>query len=95
MRFRGLCFSVSVPADEYNKAEPGWENRMEFQLALGNEIQLFPSFMNFWVMQAIFHDTHSFMVCFLCAPAGAEIKFSGTWVILAAVGRQKGMTLLR
>lgn len=47
-------------------------------------------------MQAIFNDTRSFMVCFLCDPAGAEIKLSGTWMILAAVGGQgmKGMNLL-
>lgn len=40
-------------------------------------------------MQAICHDTHNFMVYFWFDPAEAEIKFLGTWMILAAVGRKK------
>lgn len=39
-------------------------------------------------MQAICHDTHNCMVCFLFDPADAEIKFLGTCMILAAVGRE-------
>lgn len=33
------------------------------------------------------------MVCFLHDPAEAEIELLGTWMILAAVGRHKGVTL--
>lgn len=44
-------------------------------------------------MQAICHDTHNFMVCFSYDPAEAEINLLGTWLILAAIARQKGVTL--
>lgn len=40
-------------------------------------------------MQAICHDIHNFMVCFLFDPAEAEIKFLETWMILAAIGKKK------
>lgn len=71
MLFRGLCFSVLIPADIHYRAEEVGRAGWEFQLLLGNQTQLFPSSLTSGVMQAIFCDMHSFKVCFLC---GAENK---------------------